>query len=275
MTTARKLAPEPYAEIVNVTPARAQEWLGHNLRNRPLKRQKIDQYTRDMAAGRWQLTGEALKFAPDGQLLDGQNRLHAVVASGATIRSWVMWNVPATAQDVMDSGAARSASDALAMQGIRNAKRVTAAARIAMAREAGTSITGSRFTHSEVQDWVMNNLELTDVPDLLGSRGRNLPVTPGVSLYCYWQLMLVDAEACDQFFEGFAEGVGLETGSPIIALRKRLTGSYGATRKITPEEQISCVFRAWNFWRKGQRVQKIQLPSETRYGLGANIPEPE
>lgn len=59
---------------VLVTPELAAEWLNHNTRNREKRPKRIAAYARDMAAGRWRRSGEAIKFAPDGTLLDGQNR---------------------------------------------------------------------------------------------------------------------------------------------------------------------------------------------------------
>lgn len=263
------------SEIVKVTPEIAELWLGKNTRNRPLKKFKIIQYTRDMAAGRWQTTGEAIKFAEDGQLLDGQNRLHAVINSGATIETLVVHGLAVPAQDVMDSGAARSVSDALAIQGVANTKKITSAARIAMAREVNSPLNSMRFSNSETQDWILANVDIIDSPNNLGhGRSRQLPLTPAVATYCYWALSRVDAQACHEFFEGFAEAIGLSVGSPIVALRKRLTGDYGVMRKTSREEQIALVFRAWNSWRSGQTMSKIQLPSIGRTPGADLIPEP-
>jgi hypothetical protein len=41
------------AELVTITPEMAEQWLGKNTKNRPLKKTKIEQYARDIAAGRW------------------------------------------------------------------------------------------------------------------------------------------------------------------------------------------------------------------------------
>ena len=38
-------------ELVELTPALAEKWLGHNLGNRHLRRQKVQQYAQDMRFG--------------------------------------------------------------------------------------------------------------------------------------------------------------------------------------------------------------------------------
>lgn len=260
----------PRAELVTVTPELAEEWLGKNTRNRPLRHAKIDQYARDMAAGRWQVTGEAIKFGTDGRLLDGQNRLHAVIKSGATVQLLVVYGVNPSAQDVMDSGAARAASDALAMAGVSNATRVAAAARVAMAMEDRVSIQSARYTHSEMQEWVMNNLDIVEAHVILGSDIRLIPLPPSLRVYCAWRLARIDADAAGRFFGQLATGIGLTEGSPIVALRRRLTGEYGTARRISLEEQVAAVFRAWNAWRQGLPLDRIVTTTRT----GLTIPDP-
>lgn len=246
------------AEVVTITPETAEAWLGKNTRNRTLKTRKIEQYARDIQAGAWRLTGEAIKFGIDGRLLDGQNRLHAVVLAQAPIRSWVVWGIEPEAQDVMDSGVARTAGDALSMNGVKNAKNVAAAARIAMAVERGQSPTVARFSHSELQKWVMDHLEITEAHDVLGRDGRMIPLPSAVRLYCAYRLMLVDRDDAVRFFEQLGSGVGVTAGSPVLALRRRLTGgSYGAVRRISVTEQLTSVFRAWNAFREGRDLARV------------------
>ena len=73
--------PSP-GEVVMVTPELAAEWLTHNTHNRGLKPIAIKRFAEDMTTGDWQWNGESIRFAADGTLLDGQNRLHAIVDSG-------------------------------------------------------------------------------------------------------------------------------------------------------------------------------------------------
>lgn len=79
MTAQPKPTPlhKPEVAWVPIDPATAERWLKANKRNRKLRRGPVLAYARDMAAGNWRLTGEAIKFAPDGTLLDGQHLLGA------------------------------------------------------------------------------------------------------------------------------------------------------------------------------------------------------
>ena len=76
-----------------VTPKIAKEWLefsekDEEFRNRKLDEARVKQYTSDMKAGRWQSeTGENIKFAPDGVLIDGQHRLHSIIRANVLTQS--------------------------------------------------------------------------------------------------------------------------------------------------------------------------------------------
>lgn len=264
------ITPDPQAELVLLTPELAQEWLGRNTHNRPLKTRKIEQYARDIEAGRWLLTGESIKFATDGRLLDGQNRLHAVIKADKPIKVLVVRGLRPDAQNVMDTGVARTVGDALAMSGVSNAMRVAASARIAMAVEQKVPLGTSRFSNSEVQAWVMDHIDICEAHTILGTDSRLVPLPPAVRVYCAWRLMQVDEPAASEFFSQLATGVGTSQGSPILALRRRLAGTYGAERRITQTEQVTSVFRAWNAWRQGRPLERVL--GTDRFGAG--IPEP-
>ncbi len=100
------------ATFVNVTPPLAEMYLERNGRNRNIRPDVVSNYARDMSAHRWQITGEAIKLDADGNLLDGQHRLRAVIKSGETVTMLVIEGLPPEAQRVMDSGKPRTAGDA-------------------------------------------------------------------------------------------------------------------------------------------------------------------
>ncbi len=112
-----QLAGDPQAEWRDITPDIAGEWLKLNTLNRPKKLQKIALYAADMKGGHWPVTGATISFGKSGRLLDGQNRLQAVIDSGATIRVLVVWGLDDDVFDVIDGGARRTASDVLVIEG--------------------------------------------------------------------------------------------------------------------------------------------------------------
>ena len=121
-----------YGEIAVVTPEEAQNILNtRNTVNRPIDKRQVARYAASMKAGAWRINGECLVFAPDGTLLDGQNRLAAVVKAGVSVAFCVWYNVPEDARSSMDSGKKRTAADVLHFKGYRNANIMAPIVRMA------------------------------------------------------------------------------------------------------------------------------------------------
>ena len=95
-------------EIVRVSPSMAEKMLGRNTRNRSLNQRQVTRWAQSMTAGEWLVTGEAIKIASTGDLLDGQHRLAAVIESGCTVLMLVVKGLHPETQDVMDTGRART-----------------------------------------------------------------------------------------------------------------------------------------------------------------------
>lgn len=111
------------SQWMNVTPARAKEWLENNFVNRPLVEDVVISYARDMVNGEWVETHQGLAFNDKDELIDGQHRLHSIVRSGVTVRMMVTFGLPSTIEgkemttmDAVDRGRTRSVADQLKIQ---------------------------------------------------------------------------------------------------------------------------------------------------------------
>ena len=116
--------------IITVDPASAEVLLEErNEGNRPPKPNKVQQFATDMSSKRWGLTGDTLKFAPDGRLLDGQNRLAACVRSNKPFTTHVVFNIDPQLFGRMDIGKPRNPADVLHIAGYKYASTLAAAVR--------------------------------------------------------------------------------------------------------------------------------------------------
>lgn len=107
-------------EVVDVTPALAAKWLERTtLTNRRVSRSWVQALANEMEHGNWKLTNQAIGICPHG-VFDGQHRLAAVVASGRTIRTAVMYTKDESIIEAVDRGRRRSVADDLKIAGITN-----------------------------------------------------------------------------------------------------------------------------------------------------------
>jgi len=263
--------PAPTTSIENITPELAAELLQVNRKNRSLRRNLVDIYAADMTKGAWQFTGEAIKLADDGSLLDGQHRLEAIVQSGVMVPMLVVRGLPRATQDVMDTGSKRTPADALRLRDEQNSVPLASVARMIITE-------GGKLRVRPSTSDVIRVVE-TD-PNLRWVISNGLAVCPGLTRlmtrtvlgYAYWRLHQVDSFACAEFFSRLDTLTNLPQGSPILALHRRLSAHErigdGANAR---REALSYIFMAWNAWRKNETRSIVKLA----YSNGQlSVPEP-
>jgi DNA modification methylase len=115
-------------EEANITPKMAQEWLAKaNNDNRQLRAGVAEAYASDMRLGRWRMTHQAIAFDKDGNLIDGQHRLWAIVEYGKPVKMMVAHGVDPESRVVVDTGLNRKGTDALHFHGVTGERAIYAA----------------------------------------------------------------------------------------------------------------------------------------------------
>lgn len=265
-------------EHVYVTPGIARQMLARNENNRNLRPNTVATYARDMQKGNWRPTAETIKFDWHGRLIDGQHRLHAVIAADVSVGLTIARNLDPEAQTVLDMGARRTAADALAWDGVSKDHRIiAAAARISMAHAAGqlrtaTSEVSISVSNSEVLEWVDKNPLIHDAAALGRRVYREIGGTPSVFAYIAFRLMSIDTDAAIEFLTSTAEFRTSGASDPRSALIRTLTRLKSDRARIIPATQIALVFRAWNAWRSDRGMSSMMV--KTASG-GVTIPEPK
>lgn len=264
---------EVSAEVELIKPALAEEWLGKNHANRNVRDRVVAAYARDMQAGNWRLSGEAIKFAASGRLLDGQHRLQAVVRAQTDVWMLVVRGLADDTQQVMDSGAARSAGDALRLLGEGHYASLAAGARFALqSAEGRINNTQDKITHLEIVNFIEQNSDLKYAVELASSWRNLIDVPMSVLTVSIWTLYRISPEDCLSFFTRLANKNDLHPGSPILALLNRLIEVRRNNRRLDRADYMSLIFRAWNAQRSAKSLSS--LPIATRGG-SVDIPQPK
>lgn len=247
--------PSP-GEVVLVTPDIAAEWLTHNTHNRNAKPTNIKKFAEDMTNGEWQWTGEPIRFAVDGTLLDGQNRLYAIIESGVTIPLLVIRGLPREAQDAIDTGAARKLHDILKLRGEANASALAALLRITVAWELGMRRASNHnaIPHSRCIHFLDDHPELRELltPSRSVADSSGLPAS--VVGLVWWVTSQIDAEDAEFFFRRLGDGQGLVKGDPIYELRRTVQESRNVRGERNRTWLLAITIKAWNSYRKGEKV---------------------
>lgn len=250
--------------VVLVGVQTAERWLRANVKNRRRNTTKEMHYASALERREFMLNGEPVIFSRTGRLIDGQTRLHAIVASGVAVYLLVVWGVDDAAQDTIDSGVLRSPGDVLALHDIPNANDVASAlSQLHCWRERGfLGQTGGAHHPTKAQLIAL----LADHPDIVelatwGHRLRSLMASRGLTTALVHILSRIDADAATEFFAAIESGAGLVAGDPRLTLREALLrdrSQRDARSQMSAKRRAALVIRAWNAWRAGQRLTRLQ-----------------
>ena len=157
-TDLKKMEELPVPQWEMITPVLAQKYLSQNAsENRAKKMVHIDRYARDMRAGQWMITHQGIAFDKDGVLLDGQQRLNAVIKSGVPVPMLVIRGLDHNVIRVMDQGVSRTLNDAMKMdkeqcETLRQ-RSVTSAISALFKRDFGSNIILSQAEYRFVYEY--------------------------------------------------------------------------------------------------------------------------
>lgn len=259
------------AAVETITPELAQIYLARNTKNyRRINQRTVEEYAKDMAAGRWAENGECIKFHADGRLLDGQHRLRAIIKAGCPIKMLVVHGI--TADDsVIDVGRGRTARQIIEANGFSAAFRDTTTIS-AIAIFLTNIFSRTAATKAEILDYVANSDKSTWEMShhLVVGATQHPPSKKGpVLLACY--LLLKSGESEDElntFFRvvntGFPDDYFRDC-SPALALRNQLIFSAsGLTQTETRLLWYSSTISAFRDFKRGvSRRNKYQFNQDT------------
>jgi len=245
-----------------ITPEKAAEYLALMEGNRKKKPKAIRLYAADMAAGRWELNGEAIKFN-GRRLVDGQNRLHACIRSGSAFRTLVVRGVDERATRTMDNGVKRGVADAMHMfsdSALPNANTVAACARLVMAlrvRPDNPVAAYSDFTQAQSVMEIEGNLEAYVDAGQYGKRFTGwAPASASAALmllardadYSQWQL--------DDYREKIVHGIGLSESHPCLTYRN-WKAKHPVRGKVDAWTYLSAHVKCFGAFAHGRSLQKL------------------
>lgn len=247
-------------KMVEITPDMAKIFLEQNSSNRNIRTRKVEEYKKSMDKGFWRITGDGISLDPDGKLLDGQHRLHAIIDHGKPVTMAIISNVTAGVQQYMDCGAPRRVADNLKMfDEHKNASMLVSLAK---------SLT--LFDTGEFESLVIDEVRrlLKKYKDQITWFQANMTKELPRSAYFYAPFLWLHkngyADEASMFLDEMVTLEGLTRGSPVIALTKTLEKKKGnSTRQgLKPLAIAMYTFNALRAYCEEESLQtKNLMPS--------------
>lgn len=246
------------SEIKTVTPEMAAILLTGNIGNRPLKRRQIRKYATDMLAGRWVLNGESIKLSQSGRLLDGQNRLHAIIESQTSVPILVTRGLPDSEHvfETIDCGAMRSCSDALKLAGKKYTTVIPAIIRaMATAQDTDRTTLSNAYVTATTEAHYESLCEAAEATEGV----KDIIVRSCYGAF-YWHYLQRSPEMIRRFHELLTGLQGLPSKSPVLALHKSLRRLGKSRSTSSNRTAMNMCAHAFKLWTDGRSVNYLSKP---------------
>lgn len=246
--------------IVIVTPDLAYEWLKRNRKNRRLRQRRIDGYARQMSIGRWKLNGETIVFDRNGNLIQGQHRLHACIKAGVPFTTLIVRGVEADVFSTLDQHGKRTTADNFDLVGEVNSAVLAAAATKLVLYERGLLYTGGAGDRDVSVEDALEALDrhsnLRESVQVARSVGRLAP--PSMLTTLHYLFAGNDHELAGWFFNALATGEKLRKTDAVYLLRERLIFNGASKARLREKDLAALVIKAWNAHRSGKAIKTLR-----------------
>lgn len=251
-----------------VTPARATELKTNKPgapKNRKFRPSVAKTYAAEMREGTFRFDGAPVRLDADGNSLDGQHRLAAIIESGEPQWMLIVDGLPAVTQRTMDTNRGRNFADVLHMEDETNPEQLAATTRSMFHFEQ----TGKPDTHGRSPVRVTNTNQFAclernpGLRDSLARASRSARVLRRHNRQAIYHYLFtqVDPDEADAFMDQVVTGKGFPDDSQIEVLRRRLireqemAGFHG----VSARTEGILVIKAWNAWMTGVPITKLQV----------------
>ena len=247
------MAPHPAPKVyrVLITSPMAQVMLGANTRNRKPRASDVTFYGGAMQQKVWLLTHQPIAFDVNGVLIDGQQRLMAIVESGVPADLFIMCGMPPESFDVVDTHRKRTAGDLFFGRGEAQVSRLAAVCRLVWVFDHDPQGSWRNRVSNHTLGKVLDaNPEIRQAinrahPIAKATRGNHTAMSAGV--YLLWRAMSPEHPQVQAFLEGVETGANLDGGDPRLRLAR--TTQTAVDRRVTRDSQ-----RQLALWLKGWRA---------------------
>jgi len=252
------------ARIEEIGPEKAAMYLGTMCQQRNLRIQRVSYLADEMTAGRFLLTNDAITFNRRGELINGQHRLRAVIASGKPQRFLVLRQVTDDTIYVLDVGGLRTDGDHFKLAGVDLASRAAIGVRllhdilyadpIHPIKVNANVLLSMSLRHPRIQDFI--RLAMQE-----GGSGARLISETIIGPLAY-VVSFEDDEFSNLMLHRLLTGDGLRSGDPLHTAREKIIRLKATGLLMRRQEILPLLVRAINCNHRGERVSKLYLNSK-------------
>lgn len=253
----------PSIERILLTPELAASLLECNRQNRPLQDQHMRRIAGQILAGKWRFNGDTIKIADDGDVLDGQHRLWAVLESKTAIETVLVRGVAREAFATIDTiRAVRSGGDVLAINGASRYRNIMASALMWLIRWQKGVVPKFRDPRNKVENSDIEAAWLAH-PDIELACERAMRLrgigNPAVFGFLYYVMGNLNEEVAERMMTTLEDPAGVAIDDPFYALRSWFLSATHKRRE--PLDCIAVIIKAANAAARGRKIKNLAWKS--------------
>ncbi len=251
--------------LETITPRKAALWLEQNNKNRPKRLVYVGRLAEAITNDEWRVNGETIKFNCNGDLIDGQHRLHAIVQAQKSIQTYVARGVEEGSFDTIDQGAPRKLGDVFARQGHKHYNCLAAAIRLMWLITEKSPGKRSGIRSAQGNEILEKNPGLHDCVAEMCRNAKTSHLPSSISAALYFLCAKKDAALASEFWHGVTTGEELRKSMPEFVLRHRLEKNKAEQKKLPISAVVAFSIKAWNAKRTGKKLALLKWVTD---GLG-------
>jgi hypothetical protein len=244
-----------------------------------LREGKVAEYAREMSAGKWYLSNDAI-VSINGKTANGQHRLKAVVKSGVACEFILLTTENESLIKIIDGGTPRRISDVLKMEGILYAKlspsvaqwvegykrKALTAAGNMMATQSSNPGSVKLFSRQERIQWsIRNAAKITRSGTLINALYKKSGVigeTLSNALY-----YLIAEKYSDEMAASFISELytGETQSTALRNLRNILIRDLGSKKKIPISSKFGYLIQGFNSWKMKTNRDVYRISVNDKY----------
>ncbi len=249
-----------------LTPAWAKSVLEtRNPRNRLISQATVASYAADMQAGHWLISHQGIAFAENGDLLDGQHRLAAIIMAGVPVKMMVTTGLPAAfknglslaTMDVIDRHRIRGVGQQLALShGWGNGNRVAAVVRaiaLFFRPEGENQLKVTTPMTLAILDACALSIRSVMKSSMLATDRSNSKILAACAIY-----HTAFPRKASDFLETYLTGIGWTSGCPHKALEQWAKNNR-ITMSASRSTAVQAAAVALYYFDKGERLSLLRI----------------
>jgi len=262
---------KPKFEVMDITPDMAKKILAHrNKNNRPIRYTHLEKLSEAIEKDEWKVTNQGIAFDADGNLIDGQHRLAAILQTRKTVKMMVATNMDANIFDVVDTGSKRSTGDALDILGSEHGRTVSAALKIYICYQKfpEKAWSGAAIQQPSTSDVIAiykdRQDEIEALLSVIKKKHRNFKCF-SMSLGLVLSILLLDAGWSDmqiwEFWDCVTLGANLPPDSVVLSFRNQLSDPHFRKRHYgTQRYMLNAFIKCFNSYITNESINKFVAP---------------